>query len=132
MLYIITKAFEFRLREKKYIPQANIIQATCPKKFIYLKIMSFEIKPFVKKRVKIIDGYAHNYMHLKHFKSCQLLGPSTLTATHKNVLVLCIFNLKSREAWSGAASTASVIRIWDIFLFFQGTPFLYWSFWHKS
>lgn len=99
-------------------------------KFMNFKTMLLEIKPFTwKKREKILD--VCNYMHLKHFRSCQLLGPSTLTATHKTVLVLYIFNLESRGAWCSAASIAPVTHIRDMFVF-HSALYLYCSFCHKS
>ena len=93
----------------KWASQNQAFKAIYPIQFINFKLVLFDIiKPFIwKKKEEKFFMLIMQLRHLKHFWGCQLLGPSTLTATNKNVLVLDIFNLESRVAWCSAASICS-------------------------
>lgn len=100
----------------KWATQNQAFKAIYPIKFINFKSVLFDIiKLFIwKKKEEKFLMLIMQLMHLRHFRGCQLLGSSTLTATNKNVLVLDIFNLESRVAWCSAASIASVTHIRDV------------------
>ena len=107
----------------KWASQNQVFKAIYPIKIINFKsVLFYIIKPFIwKKNEEKFLMLIMQLMHLKYFWGCQLLGPSTLTATNKNVLVLDIFNLESRVAWCSAASIASVTHIRDMNLSPQST-----------
>ena len=100
----------------KWASQNQAFKAIYPIQFINFKLVLFDIiKPFIwKKKEEKFFMLIMQLRHLKHFWGWQLLGPSTLTATNKHVLVLDIFNLESRVAWCSAASIASVTHIRDM------------------